>query len=124
MIVLKCSPTFKKTRKFFEDSKQYLNPSILHKYGRIGVERLMEYTPKLTGKTANSWSYDIIRSNNRIDIVWKNSNIVDGVPIAVILQYGHGTRNGGYVHGRDYINPAIRPIFDRIVEDIGREVQS
>lgn len=95
---------------------------IFEKYGREGVVALSSVTPKDSSETANSWDYKISRTSKGINITWTNSNIVDGVTIAIILQYGHGTRNGGYVQGRDYINPAIRPIFDRIITDIWREV--
>jgi hypothetical protein len=94
----------------------------LKKYGEDGVKALADATPKDSGKTAASWSYEVEKSKGSYTIAWTNSNINDGVPIAVILQYGHGTRNGGYVQGRDYINPAIRPIFDQIAEDAWREV--
>lgn len=81
-------------------------------------------TPKDTGFTAASWSYEIIQNGETISIVWKNSHVVRGVNIAVILQYGHGTRNGGYVRGVDYINPALRPVFDRLAEAAWKEVKS
>lgn len=95
----------------------------LSKYGQLGVDALSSATPKDTGKTANSWSYEITKEEGKYTIYWKNTNIHDGVPIAIILQYGHGTRNGGYVKGRDYINPALRPIFDQIAEDAWNEVR-
>lgn len=87
-----------------------------------GVEALSKATPVATGRTAASWSYEIKRTDKEIIINWKNSNIQNGVPIAIILQYGHVTRQGGYVQGRDYINPAIRPIFDKITANIWKEV--
>lgn len=113
---------FSKLSSFLEKAKQVVHISGLDKYGKEGVAALMSATPKDTGLTANSWSYEIIRSGEHVKIVWKNSNIQNGVPIAVILQYGHGTRNGGYVQGRDYINPAIQPIFDRIAKELWKEV--
>ena len=88
------------------------------------VEALAKATPKDTGKTAASWSYTVTKGKESITITWRNSNIVDGVPIAVILQYGHGTRNGGYVEGVDYINPAMRPIFERIAARAWGEVRT
>ena len=94
----------------------------LDSYGVKGVEALRNATPKDTGLTANSWSYKIEKSNNNITISFENSNINDGVPIAIILQYGHGTRNGGWVEGYDYINPAIRPIFDELAKAAWKEV--
>jgi len=97
--------------------------STLDKYGKQGVTALSQATPKDSGLTATSWSYTISRSNGTIAIEWNNSNIQNGCPIAVILQYGHGTGNGGYVQGRDYINPAMRPVFDKILDDMWKEVQ-
>ena len=95
----------------------------LAKYGQLGVDALVSATPKDTGKTANSWSYEITKDQGKYTIYWKNTNINDGIPIAIIIQYGHGTRNGGYVQGRDYINPALQPIFDQIAEDAWNEVR-
>lgn len=102
---------------------QKLDFSALTKFGDEGVRALREATPKDTGLTADSWSYRIIHDGSVITIEWTNSNLVDGwCPIAVILQYGHATGTGGWVEGRDYINPAIRPIFDRIAENAWKEV--
>lgn len=95
---------------------------MLQKYGREGVRALSSATPIDSGKTANSWDYEIKQYQGGARISWTNSNVVDGVPIAIILQYGHGTRNGGYVQGRDYINPAIQPIFDKLAKDVWEEV--
>ena len=94
----------------------------LDKFGRKGVEALKSMTPINTGLTANSWYYEIIEEDNTTKINFCNSNIQNGVPIAIILEYGHGTRNGGWVEGRDYINPAIQPIFDAIVNNAWKEV--
>ena len=88
----------------------------------MGVDALAAATPVDTGKTAASWTYEIEKKNGSYSIVWLNTNVNKYVNIALILQYGHGTRNGGYVKGRDYINPAIQPIFDKIAEDAWREV--
>lgn len=96
----------------------------LEKYAREGVTALASATPVDSGETAASWDYEIQKGNGKVSIYWTNSNINDGVPIAVILQYGHGTNGGGYVQGRDYINPAIRPIFDKIAENAWKEVTS
>ena len=97
---------------------------ILNKYGRLGVEALKEATPKYTGKTSESWSYDIVEeANGNLKIVWSNSNLGDDwAPIAILLQYGHATGNGGYVQGQDYINPAIDKTFHRMAEDAWEEV--
>lgn len=95
---------------------------VLDYYGKLGVEVLSEATPKDSGRTAASWDYKIIQNRNTSRIVFTNSNVVDGYPIAILLQYGHGTRNGGWVEGRDYINPAIQPIFDEIANNMWKEV--
>lgn len=113
---------FKKLNNFLERIKDIANKSQLDKYGMQGIEALSNATPKKTGKTSESWYYKINRKNNSLSISFYNSNINDGVPIAIILQYGHGTKNGGWVQGRDYINPAIQPIFDKIAEDAWKEV--
>ena len=94
----------------------------LDKYGQLGVEKLAEATPKRSGKTASSWEYSIEVNNQRASISWSNSNINDGVNIAVILQYGHGTRGGTWVEGIDYINPAMRPMFEQIANEVWKEV--
>ena len=122
MIVFRQTGDFKKTEKFFRKISKGDFFQALDAFGRKGVEALASATPVNSGKTADSWDYEIHRSNGRISIYWTNSNVNDGVNIAVILQYGHGTRNGGYVQGRDYINPAIRPIFDKIAVDAWREI--
>lgn len=115
---------FTKTERFLNRMKrrEYLN--VLDEFGRDGVQALRNATPVDSGATAEAWDYEIKRSRNYTEIVWTNSNINDGVPIAVILQYGHGTGTGGYVQGRDYINPAIRPIFDEIAEKAWKVVTS
>lgn len=124
IIVFKQKGNFKKTRKFLKRCSNLQLDDLLDQYGKEGVEALARATPKDTGKTAVSWSYTVHKSDERITITWSNSNIVDGVPIAVILQYGHGTRNGGYVEGVDYINPAMRPIFERIAQRAWGEVRT
>ena len=115
---------FKKSLTFMTRVRSRNVRGILEKYGQRGVEALASATPKATGKTAASWSYEIKMDDNGATLCWKNANIVDGVPIAVILQYGHGTRNGGYVEGVDYINPAMRPIFERIAARAWGEVRT
>lgn len=115
---------FTKTERFLNRMKrrEYLN--VLDEFGRDGVQALRNATPVDSGATAEAWDYEIRRTRNYTEIVWTNSNINDGVPIAIILQYGHGTGTGGYVQGRDYINPAIRPIFDEIAEKAWKVVTS
>lgn len=122
MINFRQTGDWSKTTNFMKRLKQRKYLSSLDKYGQRGVDALSSATPVDTGKTANSWSYEIHNNDKKVSIVFKNSNIVNGVPIAIILQYGHGTRNGGWVEGRDYINPAIQPIFDEIVKEAWGEV--
>ena len=98
--------------------------SILDKYGQKGVDALASATPRESGETANSWSYEITGGDGNYAIQWNNSHVNKGVNIAIILQYGHGTGTGGYVVGRDYINPAVQPIFDEMAETIWKEVES
>lgn len=122
MITFRQKGDFSKLNSFLEKAKEAVKLSDLDKYGREGVSALASATPVDSGKTAGSWYYEIKRQNGSVSITFNNSNINNGVPIAIILQYGHGTRNGGWVEGRDYINPAIRPIFDKIVDNAWREV--
>ena len=122
MIVISHKGSFKNTDNFLKrmSSSEYLK--VLDKYGKEGVSILASVTPVDSGKTAESWGYEITRSSSGAKISWTNFNVINGTPIAIILQYGHGTRNGGYVEGRDYINPAIKPIFDRLASDVWKEV--
>lgn len=113
---------FSKTARFLEKAKKGIDLSFLDKYGAEGVAALSAATPVDTGKTAASWRYEIVRGRGSVTISFENTNIQNGVPIAIILQYGHGTRNGGWVQGRDYINPAIQPVFDKMAEAAWREV--
>ena len=113
---------FSKTTKFLERAKHVVRLSSLDKYAKRGVEALASATPVESGLTARSWSYEIINKKGSISINFNNTNINKGTPIAIIIQYGHATGNGGWVEGRDYINPAIQPIFDEIVNDVWREV--
>ena len=117
-----CSGDLSKTMKFLNrlQHKDYLN--ILATYGQRGVEALREATPKDTGETANSWYYEIKQDRNGATISWCNRNVNDGVVIAAIIQYGHGTGWGGYVQGIDYINPAMKPIFDDLANECWKEV--
>lgn len=123
MIKVISKGNFKKTEEMLKRSGNWSSKIDLDKYGSKGVAALKEATPKDTGLTANSWSYNITRSKNSVIISFENTNINDGVPIAIILQYGHGTRNGGWVEGYDYINPAVRPIFDELAKAAWKEVK-
>lgn len=122
MIKFEQKGDFSKLTRYLERAKETVKLGDLDRYGRAGVNALSSATPVRTGLTASSWYYTIENSNGIASISFHNSNIQNGVPIAIILQYGHGTRNGGWVQGRDYINPAIQPIFDSIVEKAWREV--
>lgn len=122
MITFKHKGDLSKTTRFLERAKHAVRLADLDKYGREGVAALAAATPVESGHTANSWYYEITYSKSGARITFYNSHINDGVPIAIILQYGHGTGTGGWVEGRDYINPAIQPIFDRIADDAWREV--
>lgn len=122
MITFRHKGDFSKLTNFLEKAKESVRLGDLDKYGREGVAALSSATPVDSGLTAQSWYYKIEHRNGSAAITFHNSNIQNGVPIAIILQYGHGTRNGGYVQGRDYINPAIQPVFDRIANEVGREV--
>ena len=115
---------FSKVTRYLERLKNAARLGILDKYGREGVAALASATPVDTGLTASSWSYKIEHGRGSATISFHNSNIQNGVPIAIILQYGHGTGTGGWVQGRDYINPAIQPLFDKITNDAWREVTS
>lgn len=122
MISFRQKGDFSKLTRFLERAKNAVHLGILDKYGREGVAALASATPIDSGETANSWYYEIQNGNGTASINFYNSNVNKGVPIAIILQYGHGTGTGGWVQGRDYINPAIQPIFDRIANESWREV--
>lgn len=122
MITFRQKGDFSKLTRYLERVKESVKLGNLDKYGREGVAALASATPIESGKTASSWYYEIENSNGSATISFYNSNVNNGVPIAIILQYGHGTGTGGWVQGRDYINPAIQPVFDRIAEEAWREV--
>lgn len=122
MISFRQKGNFSKLISFLERAKNVVKDIDLDKYGREGVAALASATPVESSLTANSWYYKIERQNGSILINFYNSNINEGVPIAIILQYGHGTGTGGWVEGRDYINPAIQPLFDKIADDAWKEV--
>lgn len=122
MITFRQKGDFSKTMRYFERLKEVARLGVLDKYGRKGVSALSSATPVESGTTAASWYYKIEHSNGSATIQFCNSNVNKGVPIAIILQYGHGTGTGGWVQGRDYINPAIQPIFDEMAEEVWKEV--
>lgn len=122
MISFRHKGDFSKLTGFLEKAKNVVHLGMLDKYGREGVAALSSATPVDSGQTANSWYYKIERIDGGASLNFLNSNINNGVPIAIILQFGHGTGTGGWVQGRDYINPAIQPIFDKIANEAWREV--
>ena len=122
MISFRHKGDFSKFTRFLERAKETVRIGDLDRYGREGVVALASATPVDSGTTAASWYYEIQQGPGSVTITFNNSHINKGVPIAIILQYGHGTGTGGWVQGRDYINPAIQPIFDKIANDAWREV--
>ena len=121
-IVIKHHGSFKNTESLFQNLSRFEINSVLDKYGKMGVDALSSATPMNSGDTASSWDYTIEKNGAGYTIVWTNNNTNDGVNIALILQTGHGTGTGGYVRGRDYINPALRPIFDGLANEAWQEV--
>lgn len=124
MISFRQKGDFSKTTRYLERLRNAIRLGALDKYGRAGVAALSSATPVESGTTASSWYYEVSHGRETASITFYNSNINKGVPIAIILQYGHGTGTGGYVQGRDYINPAIQPVFDEIAESAWKEVTS
>lgn len=122
MITISSKGNFSATEKFLKKQMRLIDRFNLDKYGKEGCRALSNATPKDDGVTASSWYYEIEKKKGKATIVFKNSNINDGVPIAIILQYGHATKNGGWVEGIDYINPALKPIFERLTNEAFREV--
>jgi len=122
MISYSSSGNTDKTDKFLAKLKAQQLYSSLDKHGRIGVEALRIATPTDKGLTASSWTYKIVKTKSSYSIVWINTNVVSGIPVAILLQYGHATGTGGWVEGKDYINPTIQPIFDKIAHDVWKEV--
>lgn len=124
MISFKESGDFKNLEKLLSFSKRANIEAILNKYGQIGVEALSAATPSRSGKTASSWNYKVTISKGNLQIDWYNTNTNKGENIAILIQYGHGTGTGGYVHGIDYVNPAMKPIFDQLSRDLWMEVNA
>jgi len=122
MIRIKCTGDFKNTTKFLERAKKMSITDILNRYGKQGVNALAAATPQDTGETASSWGYEISAGTTRSTITWTNGATSGGTPIVIFIQYGHGTRNGGYVSGVDFINPAIKGVMDQMVDSIWKEV--
>lgn len=122
MIKITHSGSFKNTENFLSRMRNFNVVAILNKYGQKGVEALASATPVRSGETASAWGYEILGGNGSYQIIWTNSNINQGYPIALLIQYGHGTGTGGYVQGIDYINPAIRPIFEQLASEAWKEV--
>jgi len=112
----------RKTEKFLRDLQRGNQFKDLERYGQMGVDALASATPRDSGETAQSWTYEIIRNSTNVGITWLNTNNNNGANVAILLQYGHGTGTGGYVQGYDYINPALRPIFDRIANEVWRAI--
>jgi hypothetical protein len=123
MITVESSGSFKNIDRFLNSMKEEEIFSTLDRYGRIGVYALSDATPVDSGITANSWTYEVIKTRKKYEIVWRNENINSGIPIAILIQYGHATRDGGWVEGRDYINPTIQPLFDKIANEVWERVK-
>ena len=115
---------FKNTERFFNKVSKLDIRSELDAYGKMGVNALESATPASSGKTAAAWDYEVVDSGRSWSIYWTNTHIVDGLPVVILLQYGHGTGTGGYVSGRDFINPALKPVFNTIAEGVWKVVTS
>lgn len=124
MITIKVKGDSKRTEKFINNAKRLDLNRLLSSYGAAGVAVLASATPKDSGLTAMSWDYTITSTPWGVEVSWFNRNIQNGSAIAMLIQYGHGTGTGGYVQGYDYINPAMRPIFDKMADDLWKEVTS
>lgn len=124
MIGIHAKGDYSKAEGFLKNLRTAIRNRKLESYGQMGVDALAAATPKRTGLTAASWTYRIDQTDDSASIIWTNTNINNGEMIAVLLQYGHGTGTGGYVQGRDYINPALQPVFDKIANDAWEEVRS
>lgn len=124
MITVSSTGSFRKTETFLEKMLRRNSARVLEKYGRSGVQALQAATPVHTGLAATSWYYKVEHNSKGAALTFYNSDVENGFPVAIMIQYGHGTRNGGYVSGIDYINPALKPIFDQILNDVWKEVTS
>lgn len=124
MLEIESRGSFRNTEKFLAAMKRKDIYASLEKYGAEGAAALASATPSETGITANAWSYSVSRKGKRWAIIWSNHNVVSGIPVVILIQYGHGTGTGGFVQGRDFINPVIRPLFDRIADDVWKAVKT
>ena len=124
MITIDSPGNFKNTDRFLAAMAKEDLFTMLSRYGQMGVDALSSATPTRSGKTAHSWKFEVINKQGFHGITWSNTNVHDGVPIAIIIQYGHGTGTGGWVEGYDYINPAVRPLFDKLAEEVWKGVTS
>lgn len=123
MIKVDVSGSFNNIERFLETMKRGDIFKMLDHYGQMGQEMLAQATPVDSSLTASSWTYEVPKKTGVYEIVWRNTNVESGIPVAILIQYGHATRNGGFVEGRDYINPAIQPLFDKIADDIWERVK-
>lgn len=124
MISIACGSKYTETMGYLKQLKELNDPTFFDRYGRMGVEALRSATPKDTGLTSESWSYRVVKTNKNIKLIWDNSNYNKGVPVALVIQYGHATPSGAYVQGIDYINPAMAPVFEAMAAEIRKELES
>ena len=122
LVVMKQSGSLKNFEGFLYKNRKRRLYQLLNEYGKQGVELLRDATPVDTGKTASGWDYEIEVSSQGVSLYWVNNNVNEGVPIAILIQYGHATRIGSYVHGVDYINPELRPLFESMATKLWKEV--
>jgi hypothetical protein len=122
VISIEATGSFKRTQDFLNQMAKGTFFSTLEHYGTIGVAALASATPVDSGLTATSWTYEVVIKQGQYSIVWHNTNVESGIPVAILIQYGHATRNGGWIEGHDYINPVIRPLFDQITSDFWKQV--
>ena len=122
LVVMKQSGSLKNFEGFLYKNRKRRIYQLLNEYGKQGVELLRDATPVDTGKTATGWDYEIEVNSQGISLYWVNNNVNEGVPIAILIQYGHATRNGSDVQGVDYINPALRPLFESMATKLWKEV--
>jgi hypothetical protein len=124
MFSLSSNGSFKNLENFLRKAAKFDIQSVLEAGGAEGVAALANATPTESGLAAHSWSYEVTKDGSSYTITWLNTDVENGFPVAIMLQYGYGTGTGGYVQGRDYINPALRPIFDKIANDVWKAVTS